>query len=294
MDIGWDVLWELFRYALLSALVAGLVCPVVGCFLLVRRTGFHGVTLPQFAAAGVAFGYAILPWWIDRIGLAGLDYAAAVESPHALKSYLFSWAAIATFGGLGAFTLLGRSKETATARVAAGFAIASALTILFALASPAGSEYIDTLLRGETLTAGRHELEVIAVIYLLAGAALHIFRKDLLLVSYDPETAAVLRCNILRLEGLFLLIVGLTVSVGTLIVGPVMLFGLLVLPPLAARGLAWSMGSYIALAAGLGVISVGGGLLIAFRHDWPLGPAVVVVAAVLLVPGFVVGKLRGE
>lgn len=294
MDIGWELIWELFRYALLSALVAGLVCPVVGCFLLVRRTGFHGVTLPQFAAAGVACGFAVLPWWLDRFGLAGLDYAEAVESPHALKNYLFAWAAAATFGGLVVFTLLGRGKGTETARVAAGFAIASALTILFSLASPTGAEYIDTLLHGEILAVGRHEFEVIAVVYLLVGAVLHLFRPDLLLVSYDAETAAVLRRRVLLLEGLFLLIVGLVVSVGTLIVGPVVLFGLLVLPPLAARGFAWSMGSYIAIAAGLGVLSAGGGIFASFHYDWPLGPSVVVVAAALLVPGFLVAKLRGE
>ncbi len=294
MDIGWDVIWELFHYAILAALVAGLVAPVVGCFLLVRRTGFHGVTLPQFAAAGVAFGFAILPWWIDRVGLAGLEYAEAIESPHALKNYLLAWAAVATFGGLGLLALLAGRKATETARVAAGFALASALTILFALASPTGSEYIDTLLRGEILAIDRHDYEVLAIAYGLVGLAIIRWRHDLLIVSYDPETARVLSRGVLRHEGLLLLLTGITVSVGVLIVGPVVLFGLLVLPPLAARGFASSMASYLTVSAVLGILSAAGGIFVSFRFDWPLGPAVVVVAGLLLIPGFVAAKLRGE
>ena len=38
-------------------LLAGLVCPLVGCFLMLRRTSFYGIALPQFAAAGVACGF---------------------------------------------------------------------------------------------------------------------------------------------------------------------------------------------------------------------------------------------
>ena len=51
MEISWADVWYLFHWAILSSLLAGVVCPLVGTFLLVRRTGFYGVALPQFAAA---------------------------------------------------------------------------------------------------------------------------------------------------------------------------------------------------------------------------------------------------
>ena len=291
-ELGWDTIWDLFRYALLAALLAGVVCPLTGSFLLVRRTGFYGVTLPQFATAGVAFGYALLPWWIARVGLGGMDLPAALESPHALEFYLLAWAIVFTFAGLYALVITGRGGGTEAGRVAASFAIASAATILFSMAAPTGSEFVEFLLHGEILVVGLHEFETIAVAYGLVLLAFVLFHRDLCLVSFDPDTARVLGKSVRRAELLLMLLTGLTVSVGVLIVGPVVLFGLLVLPPLLARSLARSMTSYHVLAAGLGLAAVTGGMLLSFGADWPLGPSVVVVAASLLPLGMVRARPR--
>lgn len=287
--LAWQDIWSLFGYAILAALVAGVVCPHIGCYLLVRRTGFYGITLPQFAAAGVAFGWA-LPLWLLSVGATHVNLEVAqLESPHAVKNYLLLMAALFTFGGLAVLLLLNRHKETETGRVAAAFAIASAATILLASVSPHGGEVIDQLLRGEILTADLHEFDTIGVAYALVFGLAILFRNDLLLVSFDRDMAKVLGRPVRRFEALLMALIGITVSVGVLIVGPVVLFGLLVLPPLAAHGLAWSMRSYLVLASLLGVLSAAGGIWASFQLDWSLGPAVVAVAGVLLVPAFVTG-----
>ena len=282
MSIGWGAIWDLFHYAILSALCAGLVCPLVGAFLLVRRTGFYGVALPQFAAAGIAFGYAVLSLWIANIGLAGLEYEEAIESPHAMRNYVIGWATVFTFGGLGLLSWLGRRKELETGRVAAAFAIASALTVVFARRSPVGMELIDTLMRGEILVVSLYDFETIAVVYGLVLLLFAWFFRDFLIVSYDPETAAVLGKPVRAFEILLMVMVGLTISVGVRIVGPIVLFGLLVLPPLAAQGVATSMRQYIYVSAGFGVLSAVVGIYGSFRLDWPLGPAIVMAAGLIL------------
>jgi len=280
----WDLVWELFHFAILAALLAGIVCPLVGCFLLVRRTGFYGVTLPQFATAGVALGYLLLPWWIANVGLGDMDLTTALGSPHALKTYLVSWAAVCTFGGLLALGS-GRGGSTEPARVAASFAIASTATILFSLAAPTGGEFVEFLLHGEILVIGLHEFETIAAVYLAVLVLFVVYHQDLLLVSYDRDTAIVQGKGVRRYEALLTVLVGLTVSVGALIVGPIVLFGLLVIPPLAARSMARSMLGFYVLAATLGGVASLGGIALSFGVDWPLGPSVVVVAAAeLLLP----------
>ena len=293
--MDWPFLWELFHFAILSALFAGLVCPLVGAFLLVRRTGFYGVTLPQFAACGVAFGYALLPWWLAHVGLGGHSLETALESPHALRNYSLAWGGLFTFGALAAFLTLGRRRpELESARLAAGFAIATAVTILFAQRAPTGREFIEQLLRGEILTVDVHEFETLAVAY---GVVLILFllcHRDLLLVSFDPDTARVLGKPVARWEALLLLLTGLTVSAGALIVGPVVLFGLLVLPPLAAQGLARSMRGFYLWAAGLGVAGSTGGLAVSFSMDWPLGPAVCAVAACELGLAWAAARVLGR
>ena len=116
--------------------------------------------------------------------------------------------------------------------------------------------------------------------------------RQLLLVSFDPETATVLGLRVRAYEGLILVLMGLTVSAGVLIVGPVTLFGLLVIPPLAGHCLASSMVSLVVYSMGFGLLSALGGLLVSFSEDLPLGPTVCVVAALLLALAKLLGRLR--
>jgi len=282
LDLSLAEIFEFFGFAIAATLLAGLVCPLVGTLLLVRRTGFYGIALPQFAATGVAFGFAVLPWWQEYVHL-GVDSTSIASGEHVGLNYHLFWASVFTFGALAAL-LSGRGKGTETGRVAAAFAVASALTILFAHSSPVGDAYVHELLRGEILAIGLHEFDTLAVVLgvvLLAVLACH---RDLVLVSYDRETAIVLGKPVLRWELFLQFLTGATIATGVMTVGPVLLFGLLVIPPLCARPLARSMASYFVWASTLGLSSALLGLIISFEFDWPLGPAVVLGGAAFLLP----------
>ncbi len=263
-----------------ACLIAGLVCPLIGCLLLVRRTSFYGIVLPQFGAAGVALGYALLPWWIEAVGLGvgGLSLLEALESPHRIAGYLLSWAALASFGALAALSAPGGGQGREVGRLAAGFAIGSALTLILALYSPTGSTYVESLLHGEVLGVSPHDLAVLGVALGAVFAVFLLLQRDLLLVSFDPETARVMGKRVRAFELCFAALVGTTVSAAILTIGPVVLFGLLVVPPFAARSLAQSMRSFYLWASTLGIGAALLGTLASFELDWPLGPAVVAAA----------------
>jgi len=287
--LTWGEVVDFFGFAIAATLIAGIVCPLVGTFLLVRRTGFYGIALPQFAATGVAFGFAILPWWQETIGL-GIESSDLAAGEHIGLNYHLFWASLFTFGALAAL-LLGRGRGTETARVAAGFAVASALTILFAHSSPVGDVYVHELLRGEILAIGLHEFDTLAVVLGAVLLVVVVAHRDLVLVSYDRESAVVLGKRVWAWELLLQVITGASIATGVMTVGPVLLFGLLVIPPFAARSLARSMTGLFVLASFLGVLAALGGLGISFELDWPLGPAVVLAGALLLVPARVIGRL---
>lgn len=280
----WSAILELFGYAIGATLLAGLVCPLIGCLLLVRRTSFYGIVLPQFAAAGVAASFAALPWWIEHVGIGDLDLLSALDDHHAILNYNLAWALAATFGALGALTLLGRRGGSEVARMAAAFALAHTAFILFAHVSPVGEVRVGALLAGQVLAVGRHEFETIAGTLVVVGALFVAFRRRLVLVSFDRDAARVLGLAVTRFEGLLLLLVGATVAASSMTVGPVVLFGLLVVPPLAARPFARSMAGFFVLAALLGLAAAAGGTWLSFALDWPLGPAVVLAAGATLLP----------
>jgi ABC-type Mn2+/Zn2+ transport system permease subunit len=288
MDASWIERLELFRWAILAALCAGLVCPLVGTFLLVRRTSFYGITLPQFATAGVVFGFVVLPWWVATFGFDGLSAEQALAESHSAMNYHLAWAAVFTFGGLIALVLTSRRGGSEIGRVAAAFAIANAATYLFGRMSPVGKSMVDELLAGEILGVGRHGFETLSAVLALVLFAIFLFHRDFLLVSYDRESAVVLGKPVLAFEVALNLITGITVATGTMILGPTLLFGLLVLPPLAARRWASSALSFHVLAAVLGVLAAVGGVIASFELDLPLGAAIVGVAGIELVPGLFV------
>ncbi|MCC6409443.1 MAG: metal ABC transporter permease [Planctomycetes bacterium] len=290
MDISWADRIDLFRFALSAALIAGLVCPLIGVFLLLRRTSFYGIALPQFAAAGVVFGFVLLPWWAQHIGLGDVTLEMALSDTHAVMNYHLAWAALFTFGGLFALVWLGRRGGSEIGRVAAAFAIANAATYFFGRLSPVGKSFVDELLQGEILGVGVHELETIGV--LLGGVlvCIFVFHRDLVLVSFDREFALVLGKRVVAFETLLNVLVGVGVAAGTMTLGPTILFGLIVLPPLAARPFASSMNRFLLFSSLLGVLAVVGGVVVSFEWDFPLGASVVAVAALELLPALCVRR----
>jgi len=282
VDLSWSEIIELFGWACAAALLAGVVCPLVGALLYVRRSSFHGIALPQFAAAGVACGFCVLPWWIEHVGLGALDLDAALADTHLATNYHLGWAAVFTFGGLALLSLTGARAGSEVARLAAGFALAGALTVLFTHASPVGEHFVGQLMRGEILAIGQHEFETLCAVLAAVALVLYRYRREFVLISFDRELAQVLGRRTRALELLFLAVTGATVSVGTMTLGPIVLFGLLVLPPIAARATARSMAGFLLWSSVHGTLAAGLGVWAALRFNLPMAPPIVLAAAVQL------------
>ena len=284
-DISWSLRWELFQYPILAAAIAGLVCPLIGTMLYLRRTSFYGIALPQFAAAGIVFGFVVLPWWGMHFGLNGLTPDEALSDVHAVLNYHFFWASIFTFGGLFSLVWLGQRGGSEIGRVAAAFALANASTYIFGRISPVGMSFVSELLQSEILSVGPHELEVIAWAYSLVFAVMWFFHRDFVLLSFDRDYAQVLGRQIVGLELLLNGLIGITIAVGTIIVGPTLIFGLLVIPTMAARKWVHSMTGLLTLAPLIGLLSSGLGVLVSFKLDLPMGASIVAASLLLLIPG---------
>src|SRR2546423_8198747 len=52
----------LLRNSVYMSLLVGVACPLVGCYLLLRRLIFMGVALPQISSCGIAFAFALHAW----------------------------------------------------------------------------------------------------------------------------------------------------------------------------------------------------------------------------------------
>ncbi len=256
----------LFRNAILGGLGVALLCSVLGIYLVLRRLVLIGVALPQASAAGVAAVF-----WLTGHGHSGANSSHLVALGGSLA---------ATFGAL-ALLVAGRRRASSPAEwgVGALFAISSAATILFVALNPAGDMEMASLLRGELLAITVTDLKAVGSVLVAVGLLFFLFRRDLLLTSFDPEFARTIGRDPVRFDLLLYFLIGGSIALGVMTVGPLVVFGYLVLPALAALRVAPGLGSAFVISAGVAAVSFLGGFGISYQADLPAGPVCVAVAA---------------
>ena len=242
----------LLREALIGSVLVGGICPLVGVYFVLRRMIFLGVALPQVSAAGIAFAFLAHRMLIG---------------PH--QHFMPSERLLAMLGSLS-WTLIGL------------LIVAAAATILFLAADPAAEAHMVNLLKGDILATTGPSLTLMAGVFGVVALLLLVFRKELLLVSFDRDLAIVFGKHAGLWDGLLYLMIGVTISLGVMTAGPMVTFGFLVIPPLTARMITGRMLTFSLTAAGLGVITAFAGFYCAYRFDLPLGPAEVALASLVL------------
>jgi zinc transport system permease protein len=247
--------------ALLGSAILALVCPLVGAHLMLRRRVFLGLTLPQIAACGVAGTF-----WLHHA--LGFTHGSGGERLLGMAGSL-----LFTLAGMGLLAYLDRhATGSPEGRLAAAYALASALTILFIVFNPAGELEILNLLKGEVISLSKEELKLLALVYGVVYVGLVLFRREFLLNSFDRDLSFLLTGGSAQWSFWLYVLCGFSIAVGVIMAGPLLVFGFMVLPPLAARTLARGMGSFLSLSSIIGLITAIGGFYLSVRLDLPLGP----------------------
>jgi ABC-type Mn2+/Zn2+ transport system permease subunit len=265
----------LLRNSLYTSVLIGSACPLVGVFLVMRRLVFMGVALPQISSTGVAIVLALPLWLGFRLS------AGSANSMHALAflgSITFTLIAILVLAFLER-----RGRGQPEGRLGTAYVLAAALGILILSKNPYGEIGWLDMLKGEVITISNFDLGLTAASLALILAVLGLFHKELLFVSFDREMAATLGKKVVFWDVLLYLLIGLTVSMAVLSVGPLISFGFLLIPPLTAHHIARTMRSFTLLAALIGGIAAFVGFIIAYAWDLPVGPTDVVLLGALYI-----------
>ena len=258
--------------ALLGSAILAFVCPLMGAHLMLRHRVFLGLTLPQIAACGVAFTF-----WLSHA--AGLSHGTGGEKLLATVGSL-----VFTLIGMGLLAYLDRyATGSPESRLAAAYALASALTILFIVFNPAGELEILNLLKGEVISLSKEELKLLALVYGVVYFGLVLFRREFLLNSFDRDLSFLLTGGSSQWSFWLYVLCGFCIAIGVIMAGPLLVFGFMVLPPLAARALARGMGSFLSLSSLIGVFIAIFGFYLSVRLDLPLGPTDVAFGCAVII-----------
>ena len=263
----------LLRNSVYTSVLIGLACPLVGVFLVLRRLVFMGVALPQISSTGVALALS-LPLWL---GVSVTAYGS--HSEHVLAfvgSTAFSLVAILVLAFLER-----RGRGLPEGRLGTAYVVAAALSILL-LSKNRYAEigWLD-LLKGEVITISNFDLTLTAAALAVVLVVLGLFHKELLFVSFDRDMAITLQKNVILWDVVLYLLIGLTVSMAVLSVGPLIAFGFLLIPPLTAHLFARNMRQFTIFASLLGGTASFIGFWLAYQWDLPVGPTDVVLLGMI-------------
>ena len=284
-----DLLREIFdphfllRNSVYISLLIGFVCPLVGVYLVMRRLIFMAVALPQVSSCGIAFAFALHSW--------GVIPHLEESTEHSLALAGASLFTVATLLLLSSFER--RHRGIAEGRIATAYVLAGAWSILLLLTNPYGEHGLLERLQGKIIAVANIDLLVTAAIFLCVVICVSLFRKELVLVSYDREMALSLGKNVSFWDTLLFVIVGLTISLAVFSVGPAVTFGFLILPPLIARLFARTMQQFSVLASLIGGVSALTGFMIAYEYDLPVGPTDIALLGAVYAIAFALKKTAG-
>lgn len=257
---------------LAAATLVGLVCAVVGTFVVLRGMAFLGDALAHAILPGVAVGYLLG-------GAQGPLFWGALG------------AAVITSLGIGALTRGSRLRED----TAIGVVFAGAFALGIALISSLRSYSVDLahILFGNILAVTTGDLLRMSLFGAAVLAVVAAFFKEFVVVSFDPTHAATLRLPQTGLRYLLLILVAVTVVVALQTVGAGLMTAMLITPAATGYLLARRLPAMLAIAIGVGVLSGVVGLYLSYYVAIASGAAIVLVATACFGAAWALARARG-
>ena len=268
------LLLEPFTYpfmlrALGAALIVGIVCPVLGTYVVLRGMAFFGDALAHIILPGVVIAF-LLGW---PIGLGAL-----------------------IVGVLAALLIGFISKRWEIREDAAiGVVFAGAFALGIALLSLQRSYAVDLthILFGNLLGVSIADLWLAGILGGVVLLTIFAFYKEFLVLSFDPILATTLRLPVTFLQNLLLVLLAIVIVISIQAVGVALVLAMLVTPASAAYLLTHRLPTMMALAAIIGSTCALIGLYLSYFLNLPSGPAIVLVETAVFVIVFLMRPLRG-
>lgn len=271
----------LLRNALYAGLIVGFVCPQVGIFFVLRRMILLGIALPQVSNAGIAFAFLLhtLGWHFF--------YHTESEKVMALTGSI-----IFTIITIFILAILERKRKGFTEnRIGFTYVLAGATSILFVSWNPYGQTEVLSMLKGEIVSVPDVYLWSMVAIYGAIFIFLTGFHRNFILVSYDIDMAVTVGKKVIIWDILLYIIIGIIISLGVMTVGPLVIFGFLLIPPITARMITRGILPFCIVSSAIGVTASFIGFYISYRFDLPTGPTDVALLSVILVLSYLAKML---
>lgn len=265
--------FDFLRHTFYTGLLIGVIAPLLGTFLVVRRLSLLADALSHVTLAGIAFGLFIEKQVVTPVitpiqggmlfSVVGSIFIEKLRSVY--KAYQELGIPIILSGGVG-------------------------LSVIFIALAKGFNTDLFTYLFGSVSAVSKADFMMILVIAIAVIIIIFLFYKELLTLSFDEEHATVSGLHTKRIHFLFIILIAFVIAASIRIVGVLLVSALMTLPVAAAMRFAKSYKQLIFLSIVFGEIAVIAGLISGYYLSIPPGGTIVMVAILLLISSLGIEK----
>ncbi len=266
--------FDFLRYTFLTGLLIGIVAPLLGAFLVVRRLSLLADALSHVTLAGIAFGL-----FMEK------QFVTLTLSP------IYSGMGFSVIGAV----LIEKLRSVYTAYQELGIPIILSggvgLSVVFISLANGFNTDLFNYLFGSVSAVSKNDFLMILGISIFILMMITLFYKELLTLSFDEEHAVVSGIHASRIHFLFIVLTALVIAVSIRIVGVLLVSALMTLPVAAAMRIASSFKQLIVISIIFAEIAVIGGLISGYYLSIPPGGTIVIMSIIILLISMSLNRL---
>ncbi|MGO2722469.1 MAG: metal ABC transporter permease [Lactobacillus sp.] len=259
--------FEFMRYAFLASTFIAVTCGIVGVYVVARSFSFLAHTLSEIGFAGAAFAVfiGISPLW---------------------GMLLFTLLGSISVGELSLHT---DQKESSISAISALFI---GMGVLFLAISGSNSRYATNILFGSIVGVDQQDVIQLITLSLVVLLMLLAVARPLNFDSFDHIGAVATGLKTGFVGIVFLVALAMSVSIGSQIVGSLLVFILLTLPASTARYIGRSIRAMACWSVLFALIGVWAGLYLGFITNWPVTFFIAVIEVAIYLVAYLIHAIR--
>jgi manganese/iron transport system permease protein len=261
--------YEFMRHAIAVGLLVGILCPVVGSYLIVQRMALFGDVIAHCVLPGLSLSFFF-----------GIDITIGAFISGILGAGAISW-------------IRSQARVKVDAAMALTFSSFFALGVLL-ISLLRNNIDLDSFLFGDILGVTMTDIYRTTIVTVLILTTVWLFYKELLFYTFDRTGAMAMGLPVNAIHLGFMAAITLTIIASMQAVGVILVIALLVGPALTAYLLVKELHQMMFVGAIVGSIAAVSGVYISFyvKHV-PSGPAIVLVSSSLFILALLFSPSQG-
>ncbi len=245
--------YEFFRNALFTAVLASVMCGIVGTYIVARRLVFisGGITHASFGGIGIAYYFGFNP--------------------------VLGAAVFALLSAFGVELVTKKSGVREDSAIGIFWSVGMAVGIIFIFLSSGYTPNLMSFLFGSILTVSSADLAVMSVLCLIITTFFILFYNLILYISFDEDYAFTKRVPVQWMNYILIGLVSLVIVLNIRVVGVILVLSFLTLPQVTANMLSHHFRSIILYAILIALLGSVGGLFVSYYADLPSGPVIICI-----------------